>query len=608
MKALVQGNLVGIKNNILEALEGLYQLEVGKEILASPQLVAQISFLSYRIKREVAIYLNRRGRVVAVAVGDYGTVTLPEVRGRKDANRLSGIRCIHTHPTGGPQLSPLDLTSLANLKLDCMAAVEITDGEVGRIHAAYLQPQRGKLEREVMVVELLPSELEEHPFAGVVALIEKEIYPELGTTDMVIDRAILVSIERPGEGWTAEESLAELAELAWTAGAEVLEKISQKRLRPEPASFVGQGKARELGMVVQESGANCLIFDDELTPAQIRNLEVLAGCKILDRTSLILDIFASRAQSREGKIQVELAQLKHLLPRLTGLGTVLSRLGGGIGTRGPGETKLETDRRHIRRRISELERELEGVKKHRALQRTRRRAASLSVVSLVGYTNAGKSSLLNALTDSQVLAEDKLFATLDPVTRRLSLQRNQEILLTDTVGFVRKLPHNLVAAFRATLEEVVQAELLVHVVDASHPGLAEQIKAVEEVLAELGAGSKPVVMAFNKMDKLDEQAAVEMERMLRGYPFAASVSALTGEGLDKLVDVIGRLLPAQSEISALIPFERGDLLAAVHRDGQVKEMEYDTGGTRVKALVGPRLAALLKPFCVNLREESGCER
>ncbi len=607
MKPSVQGNLVGIKHTILAALEGLYLLEAGKEILASPQLVAQMAILSHQMKREIAVYLNRRGRVAAVAVGDYGTVSLPEIRGRKDSSRLSGIRCIHTHPAGGPELSPLDLTSLANLKLDCMAAVEITGGEASRVQAAYLQPQGGKLGQEAMVVELLASELEEHPFAGIVALIEKEISPELNTTGLAVDKVILAAIERPGDVWTAEDSLEELAELARSAGAEVLGQISQKRLRPEPSTFIGQGKARELGMVVQETGANCLIFDEELSAAQIRNLEAAAGCKILDRTSLILDIFASRAQSREGKLQVELAQLKHLLPRLTGLGAVLSRLGGGIGTRGPGETKLETDRRHIRRRISELERELDGVKKQRTLQRTRRQAASVPVVSLVGYTNAGKSSLLNALTNSQVLAEDKLFATLDPVTRRLSLPGNQEILLTDTVGFVRKLPHTLVAAFRATLEEVLQAELLVHVVDAAHPGLTEQIKAVAEVLSELGAGNKPVVMAFNKLDKLDKPAAAEIERILRGYPFAAAVSAQTGEGLDRLMDVIAQLLPAQREVSALIPFERGDLLAAVHRDGQVKELEYDTGGTRVRALVGPRLAGLLKPFSVNLREDTGYE-
>jgi len=597
LKQEVKGNLSGIRNSVLQALQGLYEFTVAKNLLLSEEIAQELAVLTSQIKREIAVYINRRGQVVEVAVGDHATVSLPEVRGRKDPNRLSGIRCIHTHPESGPELSVLDLTSLASMKLDCMAALEVRTGLPGSINAAYLQPQDGILGKQASVVEISPSELLDHPFQVLVSMIDKLTTAGTNIAESLEERAVLVALETSQEGWNAEESLAELAELASTAGASVLASISQKRSRPDPASFIGQGKARELGMLVQELNANCLIFDDELSPAQTRNLEALAGCKILDRTSVILDIFAARAQTREGKVQVELAQLKHLLPRLTGLGSVLSRLGGGIGTRGPGETKLETDRRHIRRRISELEKDLVSIKTHRALQRTGRKDVPVPMVALVGYTNAGKSSLLNALTDAHVVAEDKLFATLDPVTRRLKGTFGREILLTDTVGFVRKLPHQLVAAFRATLEEVVQADLLVHVVDASHPGVAEQIKAVEQVLRELGTGTKPTIVAFNKIDK--PNLAPELAGLRSEFPHTVSISAHSGEGLHELTDIISGLLPALSEISALIPFDRGDLLATLHQEGEILKLEYLEAGTKVSFLASPRLAGLVKPYTLE---------
>lgn len=601
LKPVVKGNLAGIKNSVLHALQGLYEFTVAKNLLISPELVWELAVLTSQVNREIAVYLNRRGQVIEVAVGDHATVSLPDVKGRKDPNRLSGVRCVHTHPESSPELSVLDLTSLSSMKLDCMAALEVRDGQPGRINAAYLQPEDRILGRQAVMVEILPAELLEHPFQSIIALIDKQTAGGVYTSVPCEERAVLVALDTGSNGWTAAESLAELAELARTAGARVLSSVSQKRSKPDPATFIGRGKARELGMLAQELDANCLIFDDELSPAQTRNLELLAGCKILDRTAVILDIFASRAHTREGKVQVELAQLKHLLPRLSGLGSVLSRLGGGIGTRGPGETKLETDRRHIRRRIAELEKDLEAIKTHRTLQRTRRKDVPVPIVALVGYTNAGKSSLLNALTNSQVLAEDKLFATLDPITRHLRAPGQRDILLTDTVGFVRKLPHHLVAAFRATLEEVVQADLLVHVVDASHPGLAEQVRAVEEVLHELRADDKPTLVAFNKIDK--PELASDLASLRSGFPHSVLVSALTGQGLDELARLIGTLLPALGEILVLIPFERGDLLAAVHNEGEIRNLEYLAEGAKVKVLAGPRLAALIRPFALDALEQ-----
>lgn len=347
--------------------------------------------------------------------------------------------------------------------------------------------------------------------------------------------------------WEAEDSLDELGQLAAAAGAEVVGRIVQKRSRPDPATYIGEGKARELAALVMVYHADLVIFDDELTPAQQRSLEDVIGVKVIDRTWLILDIFASRAASKEGKIQVELAQLSYLLPRLVGRGTALSRLGGGIGTRGPGETKLETDRRRIRRRIGMLRGELEEIARRRGLQRSRRKEAGVPVVSLVGYTNAGKSTLFNALTESQVLVEDKLFATLDPTIRRCRLPGGRAVLLADTVGFIRKLPHELVAAFRATLEEVAQADVICHVVDGSHPGKDEQCAAVSSVLADLGLQDKPLLTVVNKIDLVAEDLA--RERLRVEHPGAIFVSATRRWGLADLLRRIEEIVPEAAGIA-----------------------------------------------------------
>ncbi|MDD2443953.1 MAG: GTPase HflX [Desulfotomaculaceae bacterium] len=394
------------------------------------------------------------------------------------------------------------------------------------------------------------------------------------------EKAVLVGVEAPGsDPARAVYSLEELARLADTAGADVLGKVIQKRNKPDAATWLGRGKSEELAEICRETGAGLVIFDRELSPAQARNLEDITGVRVIDRTQLILDIFARRARTREGKLQVELAQLNYLLPRLTGRGTELSRLGGGIGTRGPGETRLEVDRRRIRKRITDLNTEIREVKKHRDLLRRGRKDVPFPLVALVGYTNAGKSTVLKKLTGADVFVEDKLFATLDPTTRRVVLPNNETILLTDTVGFIQNLPHHLVAAFRATLEEVLEADLLVHIIDASHPNLEGQIDAVNRVLESLGAIAKPVVMAYNKVDLLPDNGILPVEK---GVP-AVQISAASGRGLDNLLAAVARELSSRRIRTAFfVPYEKGGLLSMLHEKGRVLKEEPGEEGIAVE--------------------------
>ena len=398
-----------------------------------------------------------------------------------------------------------------------------------------------------------------------------------------------------------EYSLDELEALADTAGADALDRLVQRRDNPDPATYLGKGKAEEVVNVAATLDADMVIFDDELTPAQGRNLEEIAGVnplaerglKIIDRTGLILDIFAQHARSAEGKLQVELAQLNYRLPRLRGWGDVLSRLGGGIGTRGPGETALEAERRAILRRIQRVKKDLDQLEKTRRLKRKQRTRAGVPVIALVGYTNAGKSTLLRKLTDAQVLIQDQLFSTLDPTTRRLELQRGREVLMTDTVGFVRKLPHQLVEAFRSTLEEVGEAHLLLHLVDASRDP-QRQIDAVNTVLKDLDLSDKPVLLAFNKVDLLEE---VELDKLRGRYPEAAYISAMVDVGLDELlVRLEEELSKLRIEVALDIPFERGDLVSRVHEQGEVLEETYAEAGTHMLARLPREALDELTPF------------
>jgi GTPase len=434
-------------------------------------------------------------------------------------------------------------------------------------------------------------------------------------TQPPVEQGILVGVELTSHPslLNLEDSLAELALLAKTAGVNIIGTLTQRLNSPNPATLIGTGKLEELNSAVVELNASVVLFDDELSPRQQREIEQTLGLevKVLDRTALILDIFARHARTREGSVQVELAQYEYRLPRLTRAWTHLARqaggraggAGGGVGVRGPGETQLEVDRREIGRRIAFLRRQLAEIRKHRDQYRRQRRRAALPVVALVGYTNAGKSTLLNALTNADVFVEDQLFATLDPTTRRLEFPNGRAALLSDTVGFIQKLPTELVAAFRATLEEATEADLLIHVVDVSHPNMEEQVAAVEEVLEDLGAGDKPLVIALNKADRLDpaDPASIaRLEAALTDYPNAVAVSALTGAGLDalqaKLEEVLShRMVP----IDVLIPYQHGELVALAHSHGSVEYEEHTATGTHIRGRLPVDLAGRYAEYWTN---------
>jgi GTP-binding protein HflX len=412
------------------------------------------------------------------------------------------------------------------------------------------------------------------------------------------ERALLIGLEQDGVSkWDLRDSMEELAELANSAGAEVVNTVTQKLQKPTAPYYIGKGKAELIKESFKDQHVTSVIFDDELSPAQGRNLENLLSRKVLDRTQLILDIFAQRARSREGRLQIELAQLQYLLPRLTRMWTHLSRQTGGIGTRGPGETQLEVDRRRVQERIARLERDLEGVRKVRNVQRQGRKRHQWPVAAVVGYTNAGKSTLLNLLTGADVVAENKLFATLDPTTRSLTLPNRQRLLLTDTVGFLRKLPHTLIESFKATLEEVVEADLLIHVVDLSHPRVDEHIEAVDTVVKELGAFGKQTLMVFNKIDALanDDLIGVYTSR----FPGSVAISARKGTGVSGLVQALeGELGAWRLRSRFRIPQSEAGLIAEIHRVGHVLELRYEGEFAEVVAHTPPELQQKLAPFAV----------
>ncbi len=534
------GNTSGLGAQQIKSLERLYRRGVPPENIISNDLAREVSVISGELNRQIGLLINRKGEIIMIILGDHKGIFIPSLDFfRAASTRFKGLRLIHTH-LAGEELSPEDLTDLSHLRLDLIGALQVReDATPGKLHWAHLIPENPRGDYWLIHDPQEPHRLELN-FVSFIAALEDEFARRQKTRKIeAAEKAILVRVEKnPLAG--AEASLEELRQLSKTCGVEVFDTQIQYRPQIDPKYVVGRGKLADIDLRATQIGANLLIFDHELSPAQVRSISDFTGLKIIDRTQVILDIFAHRAHSREGKIQVELAQLKYLLPRLMHKDTSLSRLAGGIGGVGPGETKLEIDRRRVRERITRLEKDLKTIAKSRGQRRGRREKTGLPVISIVGYTNAGKSTLLNTLTQSTVLAEDKLFATLDTKSARLRFPQDTEAIITDTVGFIRNLPRELMSAFRATLDELNEADLLLHVIDISSEQFEEQIAAVEKILEELDIADKPTIRVLNKADRFVDQDI--LNTLSRRFD-AVAVSALDKTSLWGLLERIETALP-----------------------------------------------------------------
>ncbi len=567
MKQEVHGNLSGVKDSLIAAMSQLYLYEVDEDVFLPRELMQVLAKFTAMMNREIAVYITRDGEIVEVCIGTDRDVELRDYRLRRNAQRLSCVRCVHTHPNGDGHLSDVDLSALRSFRYDAMVAIGCQGGEPTFVQAAFLGEKQNILMDEPARWYRTPDD------AWMQQIFESDRLVGWGERESrtgLKERAVLMGIE-------SEESLQELARLADTAGAEVVASFLQKRDKPDNALFIGRGRADELCRQCQALEADVCILDEELTGIQVRNLEDILHVKVIDRTTLILDIFAQRASSAEGKLQVELAQLQYQSTRLIGQGLVLSRLAGGIGTRGPGESKLEMNRRRIRERMTELSRRLEVVEKQRALRRKSREKNEVPVVALVGYTNSGKSTLLNTMTGADVYAQDQLFATLDAVSRRMETAEHTPYLLTDTVGFIRKLPHTLVSAFRSTLEEAALADVLVIVSDGASREMLQQHETVEEVLADLGATEQPRIEVINKVDLGLANPAI---------PGAVMISAKTGDGLEELKNRIAKeLQKTYAPVTFFLPFSQYGVLAQIRPLGRVISENYTDEGTELTIIL-----------------------
>jgi GTPase len=531
-------------------IEHIYRRKVPAQQIITHELARYLCELSLETKRQLGVLIDRKGSIEYVVVGDHKGIFLPDLgRFRVAPNRLRGLRYVHTHLRGEP-LTPDDLADLAHLRFDVMVAVDVgEDGVPDSTHMAHLLPDNPAGKQWDIQDGVPPNHLETN-FLGFIQALEEE-FERTQSAYAVGDareRALLVSVTA-GSKTVAEESLAELAELAESAGVVPVDRVIQHRGRIDPHYLLGRGKLDEVIVRSLQVGADLLIFDQGLTPGQSRAIAERTELKVIDRTMLILDIFAQHAYSREGKIQVELAQLKYLMPYLANKGTALSRLTGGIGGRGPGETKLEIDRRRVQERIHHLEKQLDSIAQRRHLRRQQRQRQQLPVISIVGYTNAGKSTLLNTLTRSSVLVQDRLFATLDPASRRLRFPRDLEVIITDTVGFIRALPSDLIAAFQATLDELHDADLLLHVVDMSSPYMEDHIRAVENILEGLGMDHIPRLTVLNKRDLVSPEVATELAHLHQ----AVTISAYDQRTLPPLIERMQAVIWAQVHTALPLP-------------------------------------------------------
>ena len=569
----IHGNTEGIRKTVLDELTTLYDVQLEPGQFMPQDLLQSLCGYSASMNREIAVYITRFGEVADVLIGRADSIDLPDLRLRRGERRLSMVRCVHTHPRATGELSDVDVSALLSMRFDAMCAVGVSeDGRPTSVQCAFLDAES---EGHVRRTELISAR----------RLPQEEWLAEIERTDAAYraanpatrtgrERAVLVGIE-------SEESLDELEELAKTAGAETVLRVLQKRPKPDPVFCVGKGKAEELSLRCQAAQADLVIFDEELSGVMQKNLEETLRLKVVDRTALILDIFAARASTREGKLQVEMAQLRYRSQRLLGQGLVLSRLAGGIGTRGPGESKLEVNRRRIRERLTDLERELEQIERQRGLRRQSREKNGVPIVALVGYTNTGKSTLFNRLTGADVYVENQLFATLDSVSRPIELPHGGKALLVDTVGFIRKLPHELVKAFRATLEEARLADVLIMVLDGADAQMEGRRRTVEEVLDSLGATEAPRVEAVNKCDLIASDAQF--------LPGALYISASTGENVEKLLlRVESELEAGAQEVRLLIPFSRYALVSRLHAMGGVLEQRHSEEGVEMRMRITPQ--------------------
>ena len=596
---MIYGNIDGVKKSAIEELDRLYKVKCPKDEVCSIEIIEVISRVSSFIEREVSVAIDRRGNIKSIAIGDSTSVEIETLDIRE--KKLAGVRIIHTHPNGMSNLSALDISALIKLKLDAIVAIGIYEGKILDCSLGMLTVNDDKLDYEEKG-NIPLKEITKIHILNKINYIDS-LVKEKDIIEDDEEKAILV-------GSDTRESLEELKELTKACDIPVLESVYQSRNKIDAAFYIGRGKVLEIAQLRQKLRANVVIFDDELSGSQVRNLEAAIGAKVIDRTTLILEIFARRAKSREAKIQVELAQLKYRMSRLQGLGTIMSRTGGGIGTKGPGEKKLETDRRHIKEQIYDLNDELKKIKKIRETQREKRNKESIPKVSLVGYTNAGKSTLRNALCDvaaqkevvgkEKVFEADMLFATLDITTRAIVLKNKGVITLTDTVGFVRKLPHDLVEAFKSTLEEVIYSDLLCHVVDTSSDTAIEQIKAVEEVLSELGASDKKTILVLNKIDKATEEQLENVKKATSEYE-TIEISAREGINLEELLGLREENLPYKmKKCEYLIPYDRSDMSSFLHRNGRVLEEDYRENGTFMFVEVDEESYNKSKDYIINI--------
>lgn len=595
----VNGQTDGLKKVVLESLESLYDMKIPKGEVLTEELVTVLAQVSSSANREISVLTDRKGNVLDVRVGDSNSAGVYPINVRRGETGLSGVRCIHTHPGGRSKLSDLDISVLKQFHLDMMIALGVLNGTPTEISAAILGEDMQTIE---YFGPFNPYVNELNEIAEIVQNTDKSGKEATVLRREDKERALLIGVETSDTPVImgvseANISLQELVELAKTAGAEVVDTILQKRPSKDPAYLIGKGKLSEVSRIVQEKEIDLIIFDEELSGSQLRNIEEFTNAKVVDRTGLILDIFGQRAKSREGRVQVELAQLNYLLPRLHGRGITLSRLGGGIGTRGPGETKLETDRRHIRRRIDYLKKELDDIRSQRQTVRRERERNKIPVIALVGYTNAGKSTLLNSLCDADVFAEDKLFATLDTTTRKLNLGDNTTVLLSDTVGFIRKLPHHLVEAFKSTLEEALLADLILIVADASDPYSPDHIRVVNEILADLGAADKPSILVWNKWDLVDKDFHTPF---FRDRFIEVNVSAITGYGFEELKETIkNNIKPETTKLKLRIPFTEGWVLPFLYENGEVKSVHYEEDVSVVEVEIDKKYISRINSFVVN---------